>query len=602
MPGAEAVNLWPLRDRAARNRRNGVDMAERPPTAAGERELRDALKTGRGLFWSVFVFSIFINLLMLTGPLFMLQVYDRVLGSHSEETLVALSILVTLLFIIMGVLDYARGRVAGRIGARFQTLLDKRVFEILLGRAVSGRERSRPATGLKDLEAVERFVASPVFFAIFDIPWTPVFIAAIFVFHPLLGWLSVAGGAVLVAITIANQIFTRKPVALASGATMEADSMAEELRQEAETVRGLGMRAAALDRWKSRRNEALSQNIASSDLTGTFATFSKTFRFFLQSAMLAAGAWVVLKGEMTGGAMIAGSILLGRALAPIEAAIGQWPLLLRARQGWSSLKELLGAQAIEPARTPLPRPRAILEAHQITVVPPGEDSATLRMLSFRLEPGKALGVIGPSASGKSTLARVLTGIWRPAAGVVRLDGASLDQYGEDALGEHIGYLPQDVVLFNGSIAENIARLSKPDPRKVVAAAQKAGAHEMIKLMPQGYDTVITKNGGRLSGGQKQRIGLARAMYGDPVLLVLDEPNSNLDSEGSNALNAAIRAMKADGRSVIIMAHRPAGIAECDLLLVIDKGARKAFGPRDQVLREQLKNFDQIAPTLKGEKP
>ncbi len=578
-------------------------MADNASTAQGERELKAALKTGRGLFWAVLLFSVFINILMLTGPLFMLQVYDRVLGSRSEETLVALSILVTALFAIMGFLEYARGRVAGRIGARLQSLLDDRVFEVLLNRSVIGRERARPATGLKDLEAVEKFLSSPVFFAIFDIPFTPFFVAAIFLFHPYMGWMAVAGGLILVGITFANQVFTKKPVALAGSAAMESDAMAEEMRQEGEAVRGLGMKSAAVARWHVRRAEALKQSIASTDLTGTFATMSKTFRFFLQSAMLALGAWVVLRGEMTAGAMIAGSILLGRALAPIEAAIGQWPQVLRARQGWQSLKVILSSVPANAQRTPLPKPRAILEAHQLTVVPPGEETATLRMLSFRLEPGNALGVIGASASGKSTLARVLTGIWKPAAGVVRLDGASIDQYGEDDLGKHLGYLPQDVVLFNGTIAENIARLEKsPDPAKVVAAAQKAGAHEMIKQMPQGYDTIISKNGGRLSGGQKQRIGLARAMYGDPMVLVLDEPNSNLDAEGSNALNSAIRTMKTQGKSVIIMAHRPAGIAECDLLLVIDKGTRKAFGPRDQVLKEQLKNFEQIAPTLRGEKP
>ncbi len=578
-------------------------MADRTTTASGEHELKTALNSGRGLLLAVVLFSVFINILMLTGPLFMLQIYDRVLGSGSEETLVALSILVTALFAIMGFLEYARGRVAGRIGARLQALLDERVFEILLSRAVVGRERARPASGLKDLEAVEKFLSSPVFFAIFDVPFTPIFVAAIFVFHPLLGWMSVAGGIILVGITIASQILTKKPVALAGAASMDSDAMAEEMRQEGEAVRGLGMKSAAVSRWQIRRTEALQQSIATTDLTGTFSTMSKTFRFFLQSAMLAVGAWVVLRGEMTAGAMIAGSILLGRALAPIEAAIGQWPQVLRARQGWTSLKQLLSSSPPAPQRTTLPKPRAILEAHQLTVVPPGEETATLRMLSFRLEAGNALGVIGVSASGKSTLARVLTGIWKPAAGIVRLDGASIDQYGEDDLGRHIGYLPQDVVLFNGTIAENIARLQKnPDPQMVVTAAQKAGAHEMIKLMPQGYDTLITKNGGRLSGGQKQRIGLARAMFGDPVVLVLDEPNSNLDAEGSNALNAAIRAMKAQGKSVIIMAHRPAGIAECDLLLVIDKGTRKAFGPRDQVLKEQLKNFDQIAPTLRGEKP
>jgi len=319
---------------------------------------------------------------------------------------------------------------------------------------------------------------------------------------------------------------------------------------------------------------------------------------FLQSAMLALGAYLVLQGELTPGAMIAGSILLGRALSPVEQAIAQWPNVIRAREGWNSLCELLEKTPEDPVRTELPKPRAIMEAQQITVLPPGEQVATLRMASFRLEPGQAMGVIGPSGAGKSTLARAILGIWRPASGKVRLDGASLDNYDNDALGQYIGYLPQDVTLFNGSIAENIARMStQPDAAQVVEAAKKAGAHEMILKMPDGYDTQITSGSGRLSGGQKQRVGLARAMYGDPVILVLDEPNSNLDSAGSEALNGAIRQMKAENKSVIIMAHRPAAIAECDLLLYIENGTRKAFGPRDEVLREQLKNYNQVASAI-----
>jgi len=358
------------------------------------------------------------------------------------------------------------------------------------------------------------------------------------------------------------------------------------------------MRGAVLARWRTSRDEALSKNISSSDRTGGFQTGSKTFRFFLQSAMLGVGAYLVLQNEMTPGAMIAGSILLGRALAPIEQAIGQWPVVLRARQGWEQLSELLEKTPEDAERTELPKPRAVLEAQQLTVVPPGEQAATLRMVSFRIEPGQAMGVIGPSAAGKSTLARAITGIWRPASGKIRLDGASLDNYQSDVLGQNIGYLPQDVGLFNGTIAENIARLStQPDPAMVVAAARKAGAHEMILKMPEGYDTRISAGSGRLSGGQKQRIGLARAMYGEPVILVLDEPNSNLDSIGSEALNEAIRAMKAEGKAVIIMAHRPAAIAECDLILMIEGGMRKAFGPRDEVLKEQLKNYNAVSGAI-----
>lgn len=569
--------------------------------SGADSELKTALGRGTGLFWSIGLFSVFVNLLMLTGPLFMLQVYDRVLSSGSVETLTALFILVAALYGIMGFLDYARGRVAARVGARFQSSLDGRVFSAILRRSVIPGERARPATGLRDLESVQRFMSSPVLFAIFDIPWTPIFIAVIFVFHPWMGWLAVAGGVILIFVTFLNQLLTSKPQIDAQIATNRSEAFAENVREEGEIVQGLGMRNAVLSRWQQTRDAALEAQIDASDRTGVFATVSKTFRFFLQSAMLALGAYLVLQGQLNPGAMIAGSILMGRALAPVDQAIGGWSVFQRARQGWRSLRELLSTTAAEQAHTPLPAARSILEAQQVTVVPPGEQVATLRMLSFRLEPGQALGVIGPSGSGKSTLARVLTGIWPPASGKVRFDGATLDQYAPEVLGAQIGYLPQDVALFGATVAENIARLAlQPDPEKVVAAAKKAGAHELILNLPNGYDTVLTPGGGRLSGGQKQRIGLARAMYGDPAILILDEPNSNLDSIGGDALNAAISTMKSEGKSVIIMAHRPSGIAQCDLIMVLENGMRKAFGPRDEVLREQVKNYTQIAGSIGAE--
>ncbi|MBL4806380.1 MAG: type I secretion system permease/ATPase [Rhodobacteraceae bacterium] len=573
-------------------------MSQEKLMAQGKAEMSALLRKWWSSILSIGLFSVFVNLLMLTGPLFMLQIYDRVLGSRSVETLVALVVLVAILYAIMGVLDYARGRIAARLGASFQDNLDGRVFDILMRRAVSADERSRPATGLQDLDAIQRLLSSPALFAFFDLPWTPVFLAAIFIFHPLLGILAVCGGGLLIIITLLNQRLTRRPVGLAARASAKADITAESLRAQAEVIRGLGMHDQALNRWGESRSAALDAQILASDRTGVFTTLSKTLRLFLQSAMLALGAWLVLRNEMTAGAMIAGSIMLGRALAPIEQAIAQWPLVLRARQGQQSIALLLGASAPEPTRTKLPKPKAYVELSQVTVLPPGEKVATLRMVSFRVEPGQALGVIGESASGKSTLARVLTGIWPPISGKARLDGAALEQYGQTTLGNYIGYLPQDVTLFNGSIAENIARLDpNPDPEKVVLAAKKADAHDMILKLPDGYDTQISSGGGRLSGGQKQRIGLARAMYGDPVLLVLDEPNSNLDSHGGEALNAAIRAIKAEGGVVIIMAHRPSGIAECDLVLVLDGGMVKAFGPRDEVLKGTVQNYAQVVETI-----
>lgn len=561
---------------------------------AGREELRMARRESRGLYWFVGIFSFFVNLLMLTGPIYMLQVYDRVLSSRSVETLIALSVLVLFLYTMMGLLDYARGRVMGRVGARFQARLDRRVFDAVI-RKSAVQPDANTATGLRDLEAIQRLMTSPVLLALFDMPWAPFFLAAIWVFHPWLGILALAGGALLVVVTMVNQTVTRRPTGQANSASVQAEAISEQLRNESEMIQAMGMRDAAFDRWQTVRSRALSTQIESADLGGSFTTSTKALRLLLQSAMLGLGAWLVLRGEMTPGAMIAGSILMGRALAPIEQAIGQWALVQRAMKGWSSLAELLGSVPVEQPRTPLPRPNARLEVQQVTMVPPGESQAVLKTLSFKVEPGQAVGVIGPSGAGKSTLARAITGVWRPAGGKIRLDGAMLDQYAPAVLGQLIGYLPQRVQLFDGTIAENIARLAaQPDPARIVDAARKADAHEMILKLPHGYDTRVSASGGRLSGGQMQRIGLARAMYGDPAVLVLDEPNSNLDNEGSEAVNAAIRSFKAEGKAVIVVAHRPAAIKECDMLLMLENGVMRAFGPREKVMKEVLQNHQQLA--------
>ncbi len=560
----------------------------------GLEELRAARAESRSLYWAVALFSVFVNLLMLTGPLFMLQVYDRVLGSQSEETLFAMALLATFLFAMMGVLDFVRGRVMARVGARFQARLDKRVFDAAMRRSALGSS-ARSETGLSDLETIQRLMTSPVLMSVFDMPWTPVFLVAIAIFHPWLGILAIVGGGVLIVVTVINQLTTRRLTAEMSASGHVANRMSSQMQAEAEMVCALGMRSAAFERWEKARDRSLTSTIKASDRGGGFSSVTKTFRLFLQSAMLGLGAYLALKGEVSPGAMIAASILLGRALAPVEQAVNQWQIVQAARRGWNNLADLLSQVPPEGSRTKLPVPAAKLEVQQLTVLPPGEPQATLRMVSFELQPGQAVGVIGASGAGKSTLARALTGVWRAAGGKVRLDGAALEQYDPADLGKYIGYLPQRVELFDGTIAENIAKLEKdPDPEKVVAAARKADAHEMILQLPNGYDTQVTAHGGRLSGGQMQRIGLARAMYGDPVFMVLDEPNSNLDNEGSNALNNAIRAAKSEGRSVLIMAHRPAAIKECDLLLMLDSGTRRAFGPRDEVMKEVLQNYQHVA--------
>ncbi|MFS4439458.1 type I secretion system permease/ATPase [Paracoccaceae bacterium GXU_MW_L88] len=567
----------------------------------GKAELREARAEGSRLLWIVGLFSMFVNLLMLTGPIFMLQVYDRVLGSRSEETLVSLAVLVAMLYFLMGILDYARGRVAARVGARFQSKLDSRVFNAQLDMAARPGSGGK-ATGLRDLEAVQKLLASPALLAMFDIPWTPIYLAAIFLFHQWLGIMALVGGAILVVIALSNQQRTRKPLEEANGLTLTAERFADKIRNETETINGLGMRSSALNRWQKMRESGLEKQILASDYSGTFTTGSKTFRLFLQSAMLALGAYLVLQGDMTAGAMIAASILMGRALAPIEQTIGQWPVVQRAMQGWRDLSTLLDDVPTGREPTRLPDPKAVIEAKNLTIVPPGTRTPTLRGISFRMEPGQAMGVIGPSGAGKSTLARAVIGVWPPATGKVRIDGIALEQFGPDVLGRYVGYLPQDVVLFDGTVAENIARLDEtPDSEAVVKAARAANVHDMVLKLPKGYDTQLSTALSMLSGGQKQRIGLARALYGDPILLVLDEPNSNLDNDGSIALNEAVRKMKATGGAVIIIAHRPAAIGECDQIMIIENGLQRAYGPRDEVLKEQLKNFDQLKGHL-NEKP
>ena len=563
-------------------------------TAKGRNELRETRSKSRHLYWIVGIFSFFVNLLMLTGPLYMLNIYDRVLSSRSFETLLALSVLVAFLYAMMGILDFVRGRVMGRVGARFQATLDRRVFAAVLKATTLNRAPREAATGLRDLEAVQRLITSPALMALFDLPWVPLFFLGIFLFHPLMGILAVCGAAILLVVALLNQFMSRKPLEAANAASFASEQLGAHIRSESEMVHSLGMRQAAFDRWQVARGQSLDTTIDAADTAGTFTALTKSFRLFLQSAMLGLGAYLVLINQLTPGAMIAGSILLGRALAPIELLVGQWAIFQRGREGWRNLSVLLGYIPAEQPRTKLPQPKARLVADQVTVVPPGESQAALRMVSFDIHPGQAVGVIGTSGAGKSTLARVLTGVWQPAGGKIRLDGAALDQYDPDVLGQHVGYLPQRVQLFDGTIKENIARMSMtPDDAKVVAAAQAAAAHDMILKLPDGYDTRVSAVSGRLSGGQIQRIGLARALYGDPVVVVLDEPNSNLDNEGSIALNKAIKTLKSEGKIVFIMAHRPSAIQECDVLLVLENGTRRAFGPKDDVLAEMVKNHTDI---------
>jgi len=561
-------------------------------------KLTQARKQGRGLIFSVGLFSVFVNILMLTGPLFMLQVYDRVLSSRSVETLTALFILVVLLYSFMGLLDYARSRVMARFGARFQTYLDETVFRATIKDAIIESQRAKPATGLRDIEAIQAVLSNPAAFAVFDIPWTPLFIGAIFVFHPLLGWMAVAGGVFLLAITALNQILTKKKVLDAAVKSAQSHAFAENARQAAEVIHAQGMQNIITKRWKQNRNASLKASILSSDFTGIFSALTKSFRMLLQSAMLAMGAYLVLQNEMTPGAMIAGSILLGRALAPIEMAIGQWPLVVRAHNAWKSLSAGLAKEPKTTTKMHRSKPKSHLIVKNLTILPPGERKPNLTGINFEIRPGEVLGIIGKSGSGKSTLARALVGLWPPAAGEIRLDGEMLQNYDPELFGQYIGYLPQSVSLFHGTVAENVARMSEnPDPEMVKAAVNMAHANQLIKTLPESFDTIIHNGTGRLSGGQRQRLGLARALYNDPMLLVLDEPNAALDADGSQALNTAIHSFKKQGKIVILMTHRPMAISECDYLLYLEEGRQHAYGPRDKVLKAILKNAEDVGKTI-----
>ncbi len=579
----------------------GVAMAN--SMTNGRMELQDVRRAFRGIVVTVAIFSMVMNVLILNGPLFMLQTYDRVLSARSESTLLALIVVMAFLFAIMGLLDWSRGRLLTRLGAEFQARLDQRVFDAILKRSVrdsSVDEKTAAGQQLKDLEAVNRFYASPVFAALFDAPWTPIFLVGLGYFHPWIGVFAVSGGLLLALSAALNQLTTRTSSIKAAVSGYVSDRFADQLRDEAETIHSLGMQSNVFAKWAQARRRSLAMSTRAAELGATFSTITKTFRLMLQSGMLGLGAWLVLREEIAPGVMIASSILMARALQPIETIINQWPMVQRAKRGWENISLLLGEVPLEQKVVELPRPRARLDVQAISVMPPGGNNLILKQITFAIEPGEAVGVIGPSGAGKSTLARCLLGVWPLSGGKITLDSASLDQYDPEQLTSYIGYLPQRVSLFDGTVAENIARLSRNvDSARVMDAARRADAHDMILKLSEGYNTHVQAIGTQLSGGQIQRIGLARALYGDPVVLVLDEPNANLDNEGSLALNRAVIAMKEAGNAVLIMAHRPSAIKECDKLLVLEDGRNKAWGPRDQVMAEMLSNVQIIRKAVGG---
>ena len=459
------------------------------------------------------------------------------------------------------------------------------MFAAIFRRSLRVRSGER-SQSLRDLDGLRQFLTGPGPFAFFDAPWVPLYLLVVFLFHPMLGLIALVGAVVLFTIALANELLTRKPLQQANAEVLGAYAFAETSLRNAEVLESMGMLGGIQKRWAARHLNGLALQTTASDRAGTLTSSSKSVRMFLQVAILGVGAWLAIQQIITPGVMIAASIIMGRALAPVEQAIGHWRQFVGARSAYRRLDALLRESPIQIGHVTLPEPKGYLSVEQMTAVPPGAARPVLEDVAFRLEPGEALGVIGPSASGKSTLARLLVGVWPPSAGAVRLDGVELHAWESVELGPYIGYLPQDVELFSGTVAENIARFAEePDPEQVVQAAKRAGVHEMVLQLSDGYDTQIGENGGVLSGGQRQRIGLARALFGKPALVVLDEPNSNLDAAGDQALAEAILGLKAQKTTVVVMAHRPSAIAAVDKLLMLRDGKVQAFGPKEEVLAQ-----------------
>ncbi len=528
--------------------------------------------------------SLVMNVLMLSGPLYMLQVYDRVLTSRSLETLTLLTILLIGLYLVFGVLDALRSRVLSRISIR----LDRLLSGPLLKRAVQpGSVKSTAADGrlMGDLEQIRQFVAGPAPAAMLDLPWTPLYFAILFLLHPLLGLAAIAGAGVLVALSLANQLLTQKPLARAAEENVRSSTILEAGRRGSEALQAMGMVEAHRWRWLSAHRRALSQQLRAGDIASTSGAASRISRMLLQSLMLALGAYLSIQGSVSAGAMIASSILATRALGPIEQLVAQWRGIDGARAAVKRCRQAMTVKGPSEDQIALPYPQGDLSVRNLYVSAIGETETVLKGLTFRLAPGDAVAVVGPSASGKSTLARALVGVWPIRHGDVRLDGASLSQWPAEQLGRLVGYLPQDVSLFEGTIAENIARLHpNPDPEAVITAAAASGVHDMIVQLTDGYNTQVGEGGTALSGGQRQRIALARALYGDPALVVMDEPNANLDNQGEAALVSAITRLRHSGCIVVVMAHRHSVLTAVNRVLVLNEGRQVAFGPPNEVLR------------------
>jgi PrtD family type I secretion system ABC transporter len=550
-------------------------------------EISSALLASRAAFASTALFSCLVNILMLTGPLFMLQVYDRVLTSGSVPTLVALIAIVIALYAYYGFLEFLRARILVRIGRRVEERLRDRVFDSMAEHALR-RTQGIGGQPVNDLATIRQFLSGQGPFAFLDMPWVPVYLLVIFLMHWVLGVASVIAAIVIFILALWSEKATRGPLVEANSAMVKSSIMTDESRRNSEALHSLGMRGAIRKKWADMQQVALDHQTIANDVGGSLSAASRVLRLMVQSGILALGAYLALQHEISAGAMIAASIIMGRALAPVEQAVASWQQFLGFRKALERLGNILASVPAVANRMKLPQPTGKLEVENLIVQLPGAEKPILQGISFTVEPGHGIGVIGPTGAGKSTLARALVGVMPITRGTVRLDGATHDQRDLDEAGKLIGYLPQDIQLFDGTAAQNIARFDvAADPAKIVEAAQLANVHDLIMRLPKGYDTPLGENGARLSAGQRQRVALARCLYGDPVLFVLDEPNSNLDAEGEAALDRAIRVSMERGASVVVIAHRPSALASIQQILVLSEGRTVALGPRDEILRKVL---------------
>jgi PrtD family type I secretion system ABC transporter len=548
-------------------------------------ELATALAACRSAFFGIGLFSGVINVLMLTGSFYMLEVYDRVLPSRSVPTLVGLTILVAGLFAFLGLLDLIRGRVLARVGASIDHALTRRVYDALIRVALKLGSRDDGIQPVRDLDRVREFLSSQGPVALFDLPWIPIYLLICFAFHVWIGVAALTGAIVLVGLTLLTELFTRKPSLTATRLAAARNGFAETSRRNAEVIAAMGMAACLLEQWNEINAEFTGRQRRASDAAGGLAAFAKVFRMMLQSGVLGIGGYLVIQQQATAGVIIASSIVTARALAPIDLAIANWRGFLGARQAWDRLRKLLMLLPAAADPLPLPPPVNSVAVEMASTAPPGGQKLVVQDANFVLKAGTGLGIIGASASGKSSLVRMLVGVWPTARGTVRLDGAALPHWSAEALGRHVGYLPQDVELMTGTVAQNIARFERqPDAAAIIAAAKAAGVHDLILGLPDAYGTQIGEQGGMLSAGQRQRIALARALYRDPFLVVLDEPNSNLDADGETALTNAILGIRARGGIAIVVAHQPSALAGVDYLLIMGKGRQIALGPKAEILR------------------